>query len=358
MRHDRAAKLGVRRRGWNAIMSITDDPECRALLHYSAAIGRDRSLVQGAGGNVSLKRDGVLWVKASGTWLAHAEKRPILVPVQLDALLAAVHAADGSVPEDTERFVAQELNAAGLRPSTETTLHAALPHRVVVHVHCVETIAWAVQQDAAALLAPRLAGMRWAFIPYIRPGAPLTRRILERTAADTEVLVLGKHGLVVGGATTAAAAALLAEVQRRLRRPARDLPPPRLADLLRQDTPADYAPAEDAGTHAVATDPLSLAVARLGSFYPDHVVFLGPGIVERLDDPPPGRKPPPMLVAPGVGVLLRRDATAGAIAMARCLADVMARLDPAERLTPFTAAEEAELLGWDAEHYRQKLDRS
>jgi rhamnose utilization protein RhaD (predicted bifunctional aldolase and dehydrogenase) len=337
-------------------MSITDDPECRALLRYSAEIGRDATLVQGAGGNVSLKRDGVLWVKASGTWLMQAEERPILVPVLLDKLLAAVHQGGDAVPEDTAPFVAEALNVAGLRPSTETTLHTALPHPVVVHVHCVETIAWVARADAGAALAPLLAGLRWAFIPYVRPGAPLTRRILARTTPATDVLVLGKHGLVVGGADTAAAAALLAEVHRRLRRPARALPPPREAELARLAEGTDYAPAQYIGTHAVAMDPASLAVARLGSFYPDHVVFLGPGIVELPPGPPPGRTVP-MLVAPGAGVLLRRDATAGAIAMARCLADVLARLDPAEPLVPLSRAEEAELLGWDAEHYRQKLDR-
>lgn len=115
-------------------------------------------------------------------------------------------------------------------------------------------------------------------------------------------------------------------------------------------------PAEDIATHATAMDPASLAVARLGSFYPDHVVFLGPGIVELPPGPKPGGKAP-MLVAPGAGVLLRRDATAGAIAMARCLADALARLDPSEPLVPLSQADEAELLGWDAEHYRQKLDR-
>jgi rhamnose utilization protein RhaD (predicted bifunctional aldolase and dehydrogenase) len=32
--------------------------------------------------------------------------------------------------------------------SIETALHAVLPHRVVLHVHYVNTIAWAIRQDA------------------------------------------------------------------------------------------------------------------------------------------------------------------------------------------------------------------
>jgi rhamnose utilization protein RhaD (predicted bifunctional aldolase and dehydrogenase) len=325
--------------------AITRDPEYRALLHYSALVGADPALVQGAGGNVSLKRDGVLWVKASGTWLMRAEAQNIMVPVALEPLLAAIHAGDAAAMEDAARFVCKEEDASGLRPSIETTVHAVLPHPVVVHVHCVETIAWACRADAATALVSLLAGFNWCFVPYIRPGAPLARDILARLRPETDVLVLGNHGLVVGAATTVEAGRLVAQVARRLRRPVRPAPP---AGALPEV--AGYRPAADAQTHGTATDAHSLTVARRGSFYPDHVIFLGPGIAESA------ARRPVMVIVPERGVLLRQDASAGAVALARCLADVTARLDPAEDLRPMTAAEEGELLGWGAEQYRQSLD--
>ena len=327
---------------------IGQDAEFRALLRYSTMIGTDPSLVQAAGGNVSLKRDGVLWVKASGTWLAHAEQKDIFVPVRLDKLLAATHADRA---EDTTPFVLTEQNPSGLRPSIETTLHGVLPHPVVVHVHCVETIAWACRADAPARLAPLLAGLRWVFVPYVRPGAPLTRALLDVIRPDTDVIVLGNHGLVVGGADTGAAGALLAEVSRRLRRPVRAAPPADLAALARAAEGTEYRPVADQAAHGTATDPTSLAVARLGSLYPDHVIFLGTGIATA-----PPRHPGALWAVPGAGVLLHQDATPGAVALARCLADVCARLDPAEPLVTLTPAQDAELLGWDAEKYRQALN--
>ncbi len=334
-------------------MTITDDPEYRALLRYAAHIGADPALVQAAGGNVSLKRDGVLWVKASGAWLAHAEQRDIMVPVRLTPLLASLHAADPQAAEDTAPFVVAEANPSGLRPSIETTFHGALPHPVVVHVHCVETMAWASRADAETAIAPKLAGLRWCYVPYVRPGAPLTREIMRRMAPDTDVIVLGNHGLIVGGGDTAAAGTLLAEVAHRLRRPARIAPPANPAALAALAAATGYRPAEDVATHGTATDAASLAVARIGSLYPDHVIFLGPGIVTL----PPGGSAP-MLVAPGVGVLLRADVTPGVAPLARCLADVCARLDPAEPIIALTTAQEGELLGWDAEKYRQALNRA
>jgi rhamnose utilization protein RhaD (predicted bifunctional aldolase and dehydrogenase) len=331
---------------------ITADPEFHSLLRYSAAIGADPALVQAAGGNVSLKRDGVLWVKASGTWLAHALDRQIMVPVDLPALLRAVHRGDAAAVENTAAFVVADQDATGLRPSIETTLHAMLPHPVVVHVHCVETIAWAARRDAATAVAPLLAGLRWTFVPYVRPGAPLTFAMLQVLQPDTDVLVLGSHGLVVGGATTEAAAALLADVSRRLRRPARTAPSGDMVALARAAAGTGYRPADDPATHGTATDPAAFAVARLGSLYPDHVIFLGPGITTDVG----GNRI--MAVVPGAGVLLRDDATPGAIALARCLADVTARLDPAEPIVTLSADQDAELLGWDAEKYRQQLNRA
>ena len=39
------------------------------LRDFSARIGADPLLIQAAGGNTSVKADGVMWIKASGTWL-------------------------------------------------------------------------------------------------------------------------------------------------------------------------------------------------------------------------------------------------------------------------------------------------
>lgn len=62
-------------------MTGLDDPQMQDLIALAASLGRDRLVVQGPGGNISLKQHGVMWVKASGTWMMEAESRPILIPV-------------------------------------------------------------------------------------------------------------------------------------------------------------------------------------------------------------------------------------------------------------------------------------
>ena len=54
---------------------------------------------------------------------------------------------------------------------------------------------------------------------------------------------------------------------------------------------------------------------------------------------------------------MRNDANAGADAMALCLADVTSRIAESASLRYLTDAEHSELLNWDAEKYRQDLNR-
>jgi len=339
----------------------TDDAEMRDLCALAARLGRDPLVIQGPGGNISLKRDGVMWVKASGTWMADATERPILIPIDIAAVLDGLAAGDPAC-ETCEPFVRRDLTDLALRPSIETTLHAVMPQRVVVHVHCVETIATACLSDAAERLATPLSGLNWSFVPYVRPGASLGRAMTEHLAAGTNVVVLGKHGLVVAADSVAEAARLRAEVSQRLARMPRAASGPdrKALEAVAGD---GYAIPDDDSWHAIATDPVNLAAARRGSLYPDHVVFLGPGIVtaeagERAVDAARryGRAAVQLVVAPGAGVLVHEAATPAARALIRCLADVTRRLQSGDPIAPLSADDEAQLLDWDAEKYRQSLD--
>jgi rhamnose utilization protein RhaD (predicted bifunctional aldolase and dehydrogenase) len=341
--------------------------EFEALLDLSARVGSDPLLVQGAGGNTSIKEGGTLWIKASGLWLAQARQRDVMVPVALDPLLDALE-RDDPATEKAQDFVIAERNPSGLRPSIETTVHALMPQKVVVHVHCVETIATAVQTNGAAIAAERLAGFPHIFVPYARPGLPLAKAISERLQDDTSVLVLGNHGLVVAAETVADAASLLSDITRRLAGPRRQAPTADLAALSRLAVDSDYRLPEDPFLHAVAADLDSCRLAAGGSLYPDHVIFLGRGVVVAAPGETAlsieakrraaGASLPPLLLFPGKGVLVQKEVSAGALAMARCLADVTARIPADARLRYLTEAENAELLGWDAEKYRQQLNRA
>ena len=201
----------------------------KALADLSARLGAEIALVQAAGGNTSLKTADTVWIKASGTWLAEALTRPIFVPLDRQALAVAVNGPPGDIDAGVERARRGE---GGLLPSIETSLHALMPHRVVVHVHGVNTLAHAMLRDGRERAAARLAGLPFTWVPYIRPGAPLTVLVREALArAPADILILENHGPVVGADTEAAAERLMREVEARLALPPRPVPTPDLAQL-------------------------------------------------------------------------------------------------------------------------------
>lgn len=338
-----------------------DVQELAALRALSASIGLNPHMTQAAGGNTSLKAGDTLWIKASGTWLKDALSDDIMVPVAMAPLLKAVEERDPAA-DKPQAFAIEELNPRGLRPSIETTVHALMPQSVVLHVHCVDTISLAVQANGEAEVAKRLGGIEWAYVPYFRPGLPLARGIAEKLRPGVDVLILGNHGLVVAAETVMDAQRLLGRVRSLLARPARETATPDIAALTRLAGDTSYRLPADAEAHIVALDPESRRMAEAGSLYPDHVIFLGQGSIvarpgENVADVIARLGASPMAILfPDAGVLMRGDAGAGADAMQRCLADVTARVDSAARLNYLTAAENDELVNWDAEQYRQKLN--
>jgi len=312
-------------------MRIVPD-DFRAL---SARLGSDPLQVQGPGGNTSIKSGDVMWIKASGTALADAQTSDIFVAVDRNAAMAEARGAgDGTCkatvldPENT------------LRPSIETTFHAYLDWAVVAHTHSVATLVHAISPEGRIAAREKLGGLPVAFAPYRKPGVPLTTAIMDVITPQTQVIILENHGLVCAGADVAAVSALIQEVETRLQMP-----------VLTDDTtpPQSAPPTGYAWFHAatcLATDARLNGFALAGSYYPDHVVFLGAGL--------PTADAPAICVGT-TGVALKTDATFSQMAMIQCLSDVLRRL-PADWTPQAIGLDaEAELLNWDAEKYRQAL---
>ncbi|MEP3280091.1 MAG: class II aldolase/adducin family protein [Stappiaceae bacterium] len=340
--------------------------ERQQLNEVSARLGSDAELVQAAGGNTSVKQNGVMWIKASGTWLMHANEKNIMVPVDLDPLLEALGRNDPAA-EKAQGFVIESDNPSGLRPSIETTVHAVFDYKFVLHVHCIQSIAVAVLADAEAVLAKKLAGLNWKYVPYVRPGLPLSRSIAEVLSPDTNVVILGNHGLVVAGNTLDEAERLIAAVRSRLTASARKSIAPDVNALKERAESGDYVLPRHESTHLVATDLISCDIARRGSLYPDHVIFLGAGSVVAQPDEgaaqvcqrevEAGKQVPVSILFPGLGILMNRSANVSAHAMAQCLSDVVRRIPKNADLRYLTYQEDDALLNWDAEIYRQALSK-
>lgn len=322
-------------------------PDLGPLSSLSARLGADPEQVQAAGGNSSLKSDGILWVKASGLWLKDALERDLFVPVDLDAVLAGYAQ---NLPDPVTPAVVQAQNPSQLRPSIETSLHALLPQRYVMHTHSVRTLAIAITKTWQITLSERLDGLRWCSIPYFKPGLDLTRGLQEAMADQRpEVVILGNHGLVVAADELANLETLLAEVERRLDAPVNALSIPK----ARPKPPQGWRHVRHAICDDLAFDPSFSQIATKGSLYPDHVIFLGPAATTAPQSG--GEQTQKLWLHPEVGALVPEAAGLSEDEMALCLRLVLARLPEGAELNYLSAQDEAELLNWDAEKYRQAL---
>ncbi len=314
----------------------------------TARIGNDRSLTQASTGNSSAKLDGELRIKRSGCWMSAALRDDIFIRLNLDEVRECLRR--GADPSD---FFAGA--------SLETAMHVALPHRIVVHVHSVNGIAWAVRPDELPQLQTRLAGLRWQWISYLPSGLPLARgieRALQRRP-DTDLFILANHGLVVGGENARSVNALLSDVERRLDirpRAARSADHETLAKLTVNSL---WRLPDDEEIHSLATDPLSQRIVSRGILYPCQAIFSGSeGLetflaIDKRSAVEFRESQRPFLFLDGCGVLVSRLAGAPAIAMLAGLAQVASRLGGSASIRYLTDAEVSRLSPEAANRYRK-----
>ena len=332
--------------------------EFASLRDLSARVGRDPLLVQASNGNTSIKLDGILWIKASGKWLAHAVQEEMFVPLELANVKA-------SIQNDTEIASPYTPNDQ-LRPSIETAMHAVLRHRVVLHVHSVNAIAWAIRLDGPDLLTERLAGLPWQWIPYAASGIPLAREIEKAVAGrpETEVLILGNHGLVVCGQDCHTAEKLLCEVERRLEITPRRFPKPDTTVLAMIARFSRWQFPDVDLLHALGTDAASRKILRGGVLYPCQAIFLGPtlpllplaAVISKFTERWNGQDTTPAFVAvERSGAMLNENMTRAERATLIGLVQVTLRTEESARLRYLKEAEVVGVLSQGAHGYKEVL---
>ena len=343
---------------------ITVDTQRAAVQRYCTEIGTDRLLVQAAGGNVSWKSGGTLWIKASGSWLASAERKEIFVPVDKHVLDAAIANSDYDVAPRVQI-------ENPLRPSIETLLHAVMPHKLVLHLHPVEAVAHLIRQDCESSLRSALNDViTWGFVGYHKPGAELAKAVHHELLnnPDIQVVLLKNHGVIVGAENIEKIDKILQLLIRSLcveptlnKADVHNHPQIALDTLDR--TPYRICP--NPKLHALAFD--AELYRRLNTSWaicPDHVVFLGAaalciGNTGNLTATLMSRRSsPPFVFVENVGVLENRQATPAQKAQLTFYLDVMMRQRCEQRLETLSQDQIGELLNWDAEKYRASINHS
>jgi len=192
------------------------DQALRDLITISRAVGQDWQLVQGGGGNTSVKTaDGArMYIKASGTSLKDMDAERGWRRLRVGEVLAVLADKDLGQMEAQRReaLVGVRLQAAcddelagGGRPSVESHFHAMLG-RCVIHLHPVAVGAYVNAKEGQERLERLFSkeGVRPLWVSYVDPGMTLASKMARLVAwyereegCKPAVVFLGKHGLVV-----------------------------------------------------------------------------------------------------------------------------------------------------------------
>jgi rhamnose utilization protein RhaD (predicted bifunctional aldolase and dehydrogenase) len=203
---------------------------------------------------------------------------------------------------------------------------------------------------------------------------PLAREVESalREPAGADVLVLGNHGLVIGGEDCGAVEDLLREVQRRLAIPARPAHPADYTALAEITERSCWELPDDDAVHALGTDANSREILSRGLLYPCQAIFsdgsVSGGSLASASVAEPFRSIPHsgfdglwerqygnrrFLIIEGRGVILNRTMTQAERAMISGLGQVVQRIPDSAPLHYLTEAEIAGISSSVAYRYRE-----
>ena len=172
-------------------MSKISETETNIYHEYqklSTSVAVDYSFVQGGGGNVSIKTDRDIFVKASGTRLNEATNSAGFVILNREV-------AKDCVRSGTSLEHAVVDGSPNGRPSIEAPLHVECGGKYVVHVHSVGAIAIGLIGEGFEFCAEE----GWNCIEYVLPGEPLLSALKSSAnfMSPEGTSVLSNHGLLV-----------------------------------------------------------------------------------------------------------------------------------------------------------------
>ena len=201
------------------------------LIRISNTTGKDPALVQGGGGNTSVKTaDGkYMYIKASGTALKDMSAKKGWRRLRLDDVLSVIE--DKSLAKldagrreplvvDRLLMACDDNVTAAARPSVESHLHAFL-ERCVIHLHPIVVAAYVNAKNGRAEIEKLFKGEQFPplWVPYTDPGFMLAKRISklvkkyrQQHGRKPAVMILEKHGLFVNAQTPDAALRLVRKV--------------------------------------------------------------------------------------------------------------------------------------------------
>ena len=183
------------------------------FLQICKWLALDPSLVQGKGGNVSIKSDGGMIIKSSGARMSDinlyhgfcvCDMRKEILPKFADEKRYTI-------------YINSSKKIGDAPPSMETGFHISIPNKVVIHTHPIHLNAILCSIQGEELLKTLFKDIPHQFVEYTTPGYELVNKIIPNRVGDN-ILFLQNHGLIVGSESHEDAMELTEKINNRCKR--------------------------------------------------------------------------------------------------------------------------------------------
>ncbi|MBN1776933.1 MAG: SDR family oxidoreductase [Clostridiales bacterium] len=214
------------------------------LVAMSRKYGADSRYVLAGGGNTSVKADGALYVKASGTRLSDIEETGF---VKMDMGKISVMFQKSYPKEDKKResealrdMMDARMSGETMRPSVECMLHGLFPQTFVLHLHPAMVNGMTCGKNGKQS-CEALFGDKAVWVPLTKPGYTLAKACYDvfvqrkkQNGGTANILFMQNHGVIVAADTAEEIDALMDDVMTTIGLKAGELP-----DFTPQSAPAD-----------------------------------------------------------------------------------------------------------------------
>lgn len=342
------------------------------LIYFSRLYGANPDLVTCGGGNTSMKEDGVMYVKGSGTALKDAVTETF-VGMNHTKLLNML---DDVYPEDDvarEAKFLKDVTDAKLpgeeakRPSVEALLHALFPQKFVLHLHPSLVNGLTCAKNGKEECA-RLFGDSVVWVPACKPGyvlAKLMKDIFDASKKTIKTVLLENHGVFFAADTVEGLATSLNGMMNALTSQVKEFPDvefdgeePGFSEKIKRVSGKNFVKFNASPSALKFAESKAAAAPIMKPFNPDQIVYCGPKVQFAMCDGCLDNITANVIIMKGVGIYAIGDTEKNANNCMTLVKDAMkvatyaqafgGEQPMAEELVNF-------IVNWEVESYRKSV---
>lgn len=325
-------------------------------------LGSSIFFTQGAGGNVSVKEDNKLIIKASGKWLSDVYDENIYTEVDLNKITS-------NVLKRNFNFKINTLKKNQLKPSIETVVHGTIPKKYIIHIHHINSIVHLINKNCKTILESKLTtyNYNYSIIDYAKPGKKLAELINNQILKDvnTEVFLLKNHGVFFCSDNLNTIVNQINELDQLLNiEPISKInvrkPINTNNNLLKVfENKFSFFPSDSVQSLVHLSNSFEI-LKDYWNLYPDHIVFMkqSASIYVDIEKFLENKKNDDNLIfILKVGVFIRNKPSLAMIMQLEAYSEIIKRISNFQDLSVLTKSQVTEIVNWDSEKYRIKISK-